>query len=131
MYAFLLTAVFMFVLDLAWLLTNSTYHNNLIKNIQGSNPKLRPVPAALIYVLIPTAVYFLAVLPSKTIKSAALKGALLGLAIYGVYDLTNYATFTNYTLEMTVSDMAWGTFLCSIGAVFGYAVLNKKINLIN
>jgi uncharacterized membrane protein len=36
--------------------------------------------------------------------------------MYGLYDLTNYATLKGYTLEMTVVDMAWGTFLCGTAA---------------
>ena len=31
--------------------------------------------------------------------------------MYGLYDLTNFATLKGYTLEMTLTDMAWGDFL--------------------
>ena len=120
MRSLLVTAAFMFALDCVWLYLNSKAHSNLIQNIQGSAPTLRLIPAVLIYILIPLGVYVFAISNSNTLKSAALKGAFLGLCMYGVYDLTNYATLKNYTLTMTLTDMAWGTFLCAAGAAVGY-----------
>lgn len=118
----LLTALIMLFIDVIWLGSRMTYHNTLIKNIQGTPPNLRVIPAILIYILIPIAVIVFAVAPSVNIKSAALKGAFLGLSMYGVYDLTNYATFTNYTLEMTLIDMTWGSILCAAGASIGFLI---------
>ena len=43
-------------------------------------------------------------------------GGLFGLIGYGIYDLTNYATLTNYTLRMTAVDMAWGCVLSAATA---------------
>jgi len=120
----LVTAIIMFVIDLGWLTYRMDYHNNLVKNIQGTLPVIRPVPAALIYILIPIAVMVFAVIPSTTITEAIIKGAFLGLCMYGVYDLTNFAMFTKYTLDMTVIDMAWGSFLCAVGAAIGFTLRN-------
>jgi uncharacterized membrane protein len=94
----------------------------LIQQIQGTEPVIRPIPAVLIYILMAIGIVVFAVIPSTEIESAALRGALLGLCMYGVYDLTNYAIFTNYSLEMTLTDMAWGTFLCALGASFAYII---------
>jgi uncharacterized membrane protein len=120
----LVTAIIMFVIDLGWLTYRMDYHNNLVKNIQGTLPVIRPVPAALIYILIPIAVMVFAVIPSTTITEAIIKGTFLGLCMYGVYDLTNFAMFTKYTLDMTVIDMAWGSFLCAVGAAIGFTLRN-------
>ncbi len=40
--------------------------------------------------------------------SAPCGGGLFGFIGYGVYDLTNYATLTQYTLRMTVVDICRG-----------------------
>lgn len=37
-----------------------------------------------------------------------------GLAVYAVYDFTNYATLTNYDLMFGVSDSIWGGVLFTI-----------------
>ena len=44
-------------------------------------------------------------------------GALFGLILYGVYDLTNLAILEKWTRSMTVADIAWGCVLCGSTAV--------------
>ncbi len=47
-------------------------------------------------------------------------GALLGLIVYGVFDLTNLAILKNYPVPFVVADVAWGA------TVFGMVtVLNR------
>jgi len=113
------------LMDAVWLTTRADYHKKLFKSVQGSDITVRIIPALLIYILIPVAVVYFAVSPSKTLKDAVLSGLFLGLAMYGVYDLTNLATFKGWTLEMTIIDMAWGTFLCGTAAAVGFYVKNK------
>ena len=50
-------------------------------------------------------------------------GALMGLVVYGIFDLTNLAILKNYPVIFVAADMAWGTF------VFGLvALLTKEKN---
>ncbi|MBL7557300.1 MAG: DUF2177 family protein [Bdellovibrionaceae bacterium] len=44
-----------------------------------------------------------------------LTGALLGLIIYGIFDLTNLAILKNYPVKFVVVDVTWGT--CVFGVV--------------
>jgi uncharacterized membrane protein len=39
-------------------------------------------------------------------------GAVYGLVLYGVYDLTNLAVLEKWTMRMTLADMTWGCILC-------------------
>lgn len=48
---------------------------------------------------------------TESLKQASLRGALFGLITYATYDLTNFATLENWSLLITVVDMAWGTIL--------------------
>ncbi len=48
--------------------------------------------------------------PTSSIGQVAVWGALMGLAVYGVYDLTNLAILKNYPIPFAVVDMSWGTF---------------------
>ena len=83
---------------------------------------VRVVPAALYYVGFPAAVVFLALTPRPdTLRSAALRSAVLGLAAFGVYDLTNLATLRGYTVNMTIVDMLWGTLASAFGGSAAYA----------
>jgi uncharacterized membrane protein len=109
------------LLDVGWLTLRNQYHQSLFQSIQHSPIVPRILPAIAIYLLIPLAVYLAVVQSATTVQNGLLKGALTGAILYGFYDLTNYATFTNWTLQMTVVDVLWGTFLCaSIAAVGVY-----------
>ena len=114
------SAIAIGVLDAGWLTLRYNYHNDLIYKIQKMEIAPRIIPAILIYILIPVAVFLYAVKDATSTKDAALKGALIGYILYAFYDLTNYATLTNYTLEMTLTDIAWVTVVCTAGAVVGY-----------
>jgi len=95
---------------------------NLFKSVQGSDLALRLIPAALVYVVISIAVIHFAVKPATSMNTAILLGLFIGFCMYGLYDLTNYATLKGWTLEMTVIDMAWGSFVCGSAAAVAYYV---------
>jgi uncharacterized membrane protein len=115
-------AAVMLVLDGVWLTANNAYHRSVFAAIQGKPLAVRLIPAAIVYIIMIGAVWFFAVEPSKTWLEAAGRGALIGLAMYGVYDMTNYATLTAYPLTFAISDMLWGTFLCGAVAAAAKAV---------
>ena len=117
---FLGAGVIMLLLDGAWLTLRQEYHNRLFENIQKSPISARLLPAIGVYILLPVIVYLGAVKGAKSVKDAALRGAITGALVYGFYDLTNYATFQRWTLHMTITDSLWGTFVCSVGAAVGY-----------
>lgn len=82
--------------------------------------------AALFYLFFTAAVVVLAVLPALatgSIATAFLYGAILGLAAYGTYDITNLATLRNWPLAMSLVDMAWGTALTALTAAGGYVAV--------
>ena len=108
------------LMDALWLTIRFNYHNDLFYKIQKLELAPRFGAAAYIYALIPVAVFLYAVKDAFTIQDAAIKGAILGFILYSFYEVTNYATLVNYTLEMTLTDTAWGTALCAAGAAVGY-----------
>ena len=115
----------MLAMDAVWLTLNAKMHQTLIKSVQGSPPELRLIPGLLVYVVMALAVYFFAIGPSKSAAAAALAGAALGAAMYGVYDLTNLASLKGWTIYMTVTDSLWGTVLCATAAAVGFYVKQR------
>jgi uncharacterized membrane protein len=109
------------LLDGVWLglLMKNFYRDQLTPIARLANGGFAPIwPAAiLVYVLLALGVA-LFVLPRSTgVGSVAGFGALFGLVVYGVYDLTNFATLADYPLAITVVDVCWGTVataLCSV-----------------
>ena len=119
-------AVIMLAMDAGWLTYNAAYHRQVFAALQGSPLQVRIPAAVATYALMIAGVWFFAVRSSTSWTEAAGKGAGIGLVMYGLYDLTNYATLTRYPPGYAFSDMAWGTFLCAVTAA-GAFIAAKEI----
>lgn len=125
---YLIAVPVMLVLDFVWigLLMKGFYSEQLGELARRSGGSLAPrwIPAILVYIMIPAGIV-LFVHTRSYAGSLGLDfawGALFGLILYGVYDLTNLATLEQWRLTMTLVDMAWGSFLCGVtSALLGLA----------
>jgi len=69
--------------------------------------------AAFVYVLLGVGVAVFVVPRASSLSGAAAFGALFGLVVYGVYDLTNYATLAQWPAAVTIADILWGSAACA------------------
>ncbi len=73
-------------------------------------PQPNFVFAAVFYLFFAAAVVILAVLPglkAGSLTTALFYGAVLGLAAYGTYDMTNLSTLKGWPMAMSFVDMSW------------------------
>lgn len=120
----LLTFSIVFILlDIIWLQYFTTIIGPLIEKIQNSPLKLNPYGAILAYLIMVVAYYNLAF---DGDQPNYWKSALLGLAIYGTYEFTNYATFSNWDLKVLSMDIGWGITLSVLG-LYLTDLIYKKI----
>ena len=114
-------AVFLLA-DMAWLGAMAPrFYRPTLGDIALSGVNL--APAIAFYVLYPSGLLIFAILPALkngTISTALLNGALFGFFTYATYDLTNQATLRNWTLQLTLIDVAWGSVLAAASAISGY-----------
>lgn len=120
--AYLCSALTMGVLDAIWL---TQMGDRLYRPVLGDWMNQQVVwPAAIaFYVIFLFGATVLATVPALKQKSwrvAAINGALVGFVTYATYDLTNHATLGRWSLTITLTDMAWGTFLTCVVAMAGY-----------
>jgi len=123
--AWAVTAVFLLAVDAVWLgfVAKDFYRRELGDMMLE---QVRFGIAALFYVFFAAAIVLLAGaagLRSESLATAAVYGAVLGLAAYGTYDITNLATLKGWSVAMSLVDMAWGTALTSASAVVAFLVL--------
>jgi uncharacterized membrane protein len=81
--------------------------------------EVRLVPALAFYLIYPIGLLVFAVLPavkSNSIVTAFGSGLLFGACAYATYDLTNFATLRNWTLQLTVLDVAYGAAVSGVAA---------------
>ncbi len=113
------------IMDAIYLYLRQTYHQNLFYSVQRSPLNVRLFPIPFIYLLLGFAVYYVALKDAKSLGKALARGAAVGFFMYAFYDLTNYATFTNWTVEMMTIDTLWGTLLSATAAGIAYYIAKK------
>jgi uncharacterized membrane protein len=127
--AYVIAAVAFGCLDAVWLTQSygSLYYPE-IGRLTLSAPD--PLASAAFYLLYLVGVVRFAVAPalkSGGIATALVQGAFLGLVAYGTYDLTNLATLKNWTLKITLVDMAWGVVATSTASVVSTFLTSKLV----
>jgi len=87
-------------------------------------------PAILFYIVYPVGLLIFVINPALkngSISTAVLYGALFGFFTYATYDLTNYATLRNWTMQLTLVDAAWGTILGAMTSAMAFWFAGKLI----
>lgn len=106
------------ILDFIWIsiIMKNFYNKELSIIAKKEKGKLKPnlIPGLIVYLIIALGITFFVLPISKTILESLIYGALFGLILYGVYDLTNLSIIKNYSLKLTIIDIIWGIFLCGI-----------------
>lgn len=130
--SYVLAAAVFAALDILWL-TNMGSH--LYRQVLGDIlvEDIRKIPAIAFYLMYPAGLVLFAVAPAiknGTFGSAFIYGALFGMFTYGTYELTNYATLRNWTLQITLIDIAYGMIVSGLVALFVTLVLPSILQLI-
>jgi uncharacterized membrane protein len=94
------------LLDLFWIGTGGIYARALTEKIQGSPLQVRYLAAIPVYL-------FLAYMVLETTSDK--QAFLYGVSIYGVYDFTTLALFSDYDWKFAIADTLWGGILFFLG----------------
>ena len=109
-------------IDAMWLfLMGPVLYRPTLGEILLAEVRLRP--AIAFYLAYPIGVLVLAVLPalkSNSLVGAMGSGLLLGAMCYATYDLTNFATLRNWTLQLTLLDIAYGAIISGLAAAMAF-----------
>lgn len=104
----LLLAVIYLVMDVVWITTmSSLLYNTTVKNVQKTEMIPNLLYAVLSYVTLLIAIFYVCIPLSKQYNSVMVFG-LVGFVIYGVYNFTNGAIFSDYDWKTVVIDTVWG-----------------------
>jgi uncharacterized membrane protein len=119
--AYIASLVIFLVFDGIWLsvMGNLVYRPTL-GDILLTN--LRIAPALVFYAAFPVGIVAFVVMPALKAGGAGAAvtyGLLFGAIAYATYDLTNYATLRNWTLQLTIMDIVYGAIVTAATAVAG------------
>jgi uncharacterized membrane protein len=129
MYGYTL-AIFLGI-DAVWLLVVSkNFYKNNIGHLMTDNPNL--IAALIFYLLFVVGILFFVTVPAvkdANIWKAVLNGAIFGFMTYATYDLTNFATLTDWPLKVVIIDILWGMFISIVTGVLSYLITTKFLNI--
>lgn len=92
----------------------------MVETIQKSKKNIDYLAAVFVYLLMTGGEYYFIIKDKKTPMDAF----LLGILIYGVFDLTNKAVFTKYKWNIALQDMFWGGVLFYTTTFIFYKIKN-------
>ena len=112
--------VSLMVLDYLYLSTSSGIFKKIIEDVQKSKFKIKVYPTIVVYILI----FFMwmkfiySVKNRYSLKENIKRVFLLGFFTCGVFEFTNYAIFTKWTLQGVIMDTVWGGILYALITFF-------------
>lgn len=106
----LISAIVFISIDFVYLNLIKDYFENQIKKVQGSAVKFNLFGAMLCYIFLVFGINYFIIKPRKSVSDAF----LLGLVIYGVYETTNYALLSKWSILTVIMDTLWGGILFAL-----------------
>jgi uncharacterized membrane protein len=134
LYAVVIMLIVYAGLETAWLsIMKNYFYDSAFAKFTKDKLEIRSYLAiALLYVIIVFSLVWLVILPiikeKPSLPHAFMRGAIFGIVVYGVYNLTNMATIKGYPWNLVIVDTAWGTCLFAILAIV-FHVLKKSIKI--
>jgi uncharacterized membrane protein len=115
--SYLMFLVIYFIIDMFWIFGAKKIHARTVESVQNSPLKGDMIPAIMYYLLAPIA-YIAIIEPyAKSNVDAVKLAAIIGALMFGAFDLTNKAIFTNYPWSYVAMDMSWGIFSMSLATL--------------
>ena len=109
-YLMLISAILLIVIDFIYLNLVKNFFAKQVQSVQNSPMKINLLGAAICYIFLIIGLNYFIIKPKRSANDAF----LLGLVIYGVYETTNYALLSKWSLLTVVIDTLWGGILFAI-----------------
>lgn len=110
MIKYIVSAIVLVLLDSIYLNLIKDFFGKQIKKVQQKPMKVNLIRAILCYIILVLGINYFIIYQNKSILDAF----LLGLLIYGVYETTNYALFSDWSLTAVIIDSIWGGILFAL-----------------
>jgi uncharacterized membrane protein len=102
------------IIDFIYLNLISSYFQQQIRDVQGSDSNFRIIPAILCYIALVIVLYMFVINTDASKEDKILKAFILGLCVYAVYEMTNYALLDKWRVKTVVIDTLWGGVLFAL-----------------
>ena len=138
----IVTIIVYLVVDLPWVAFGAKAlnvdWNSAVEIIQKSPIKIKKIPALISYIIIAVCIYYFGVRDrlNNNLSEQFIDSVMIALAIYGSFDLINYAIFSETPLLIVLSDIVWGIISVSLTVIITSKIINSlnysvKLDTIN
>jgi uncharacterized membrane protein len=116
-YHVILPFIAMIILDFIWLTLQKPMYRRMVFKVQNSDLQIYMPSAFVAYFLMFISLAYIIYPLVKNLEFKSKKdmiiasiryGGIVGLCIYGIYNATNMAIFTNYSINAALLDTLWG-----------------------
>jgi len=124
---FIVAIIVYLILDAVWLgiFAKKFYFRAFGDMARKNETSLKPniLASILSYLILAIGMAIIVFPNTSSLGTAILYGVIYGLAVYGVYDMTNMATLRGWTWKLSIIDLFWGIFASTIVSVAGMYIL--------
>jgi len=111
------------LIDSIYIIGLKKIHSTTIQNIQKSPLQLKVLPALAFYCIAPLAyIYFIQPLSKDDIGKIGMYAGIMGLLMYGTFDFTNLALFTNFPTSYALMDTTWGIIAITLASLITHYI---------
>lgn len=96
------------IIDIVWVVGARKIHSNTVELVQNAPITINFIPVMMYYLIAPLSYVFIIKRYARSMSESLGLAALVGLLMFGAFDLTNKAIFKNYPWSYVIMDMAWG-----------------------
>ena len=118
-FKFLIILTTLLILDGLYIGSQYASLKKIYEGVQKSRLTMNYFGAILCYIALVFLLYYFILSQKKKVFDAF----LLGLAVYAVYETTNYTTFTNWPIHLVIMDTLWGGILFAITTKIYYTII--------
>ncbi len=130
---FIVILVLLLIIDIPMItIINKKMYSDAFFKINNGNistGSIGIISAIICYLLLTFGIYYFIVSPEinniTSYNKTFIKGLLLGLLVYGVYNTTNKSTINKYSTLVTIIDTIWGSILIGSISVLSLFIINK------
>ena len=114
----LVSAILVVIIDSFYLRLTKNHFSMQVKRVQNASLKINMTSAILCYIFIIFGINYFIIRKRKSVTDAF----LLGLVIYGIFELTNKAILKDWMWSSVVIDTIWGGILFALVTYLTYSI---------
>ncbi len=102
------------IIDFIYISLISSHFKQQIFDVQNSEMKTRIIPGIICYIALITLINYFILNTNDSLNKKILNAFILGLCVYAVYELTNYALIDKWSIKTVIIDTLWGGVLFAL-----------------